>query len=249
MSDEIKTPVLKPAAKPENPFLNILFNIVVPIMILNKGGAYLGAVNSLLLAMAFPLFYGAYDLWRTKKPNFISLLGLINVAFSGGFSLMHIEGIWFAVKEAAFPLLIGSFVLISAFGKKPFLHTMFLNPQMINLELVNSRLIERNQEGAFKDLIKQSTIYLSGSFLLSAILNFVLAFFIFIPIDLNIDTETRQNMVNAQLGEMTKYSFVVILVPSLVSLGLVLWHFLSRLSSMTGLPKEQILNGEAHSKK
>lgn len=204
----------------------------------------LGAVNALLLALAFPLFYGAYDLWRTKKPNFISLLGLLNVAFSGGFSLMQIEGIWFAVKEAAFPLLIGAFVLISAFGSKPFLHTMFLNPQIINLDLINTKLTEMNKTSEFKELIKQSTIYLSASFLLSAFLNFTLAYFIFTPIDSSLDAEAHQNMINEQLGQMTKYSFLVILVPSIISLGLVLWHFLSRLSQLTGLPKEKILAAE-----
>lgn len=235
--------------KPEHPLLNILFNIVIPIMILNKGGHYVGAVNALILALTFPLLYGAYDLWRTRKPNFISLLGLINVLVSGFFSLLQIEGIWFAVKEAAFPLLIGIFVFVSAFTAKPFLYTMILNPQMFNLDLIDQTLATNRQENAFKSLIKKATILLSGSFLLSAILNFVLAYFIFTPLDQSLDHDAKQVIINAQLGEMTKYSFIVILAPSIVSLGLILWYFLSRLSHLTGLPKEQILSAEAQGQK
>lgn len=230
--------------KQENPLLNIVFNIALPIFILNKGGAYLGAVQALLLALTFPLAYGAYDLWRTRRPNFISILGLLNVTVSGCFSLMQFEGLWFAVKEAFFPLLIGIFVFGSAFGSKPFLQTMFLNPQVINLHLVEEALNARGEHSRFKKLIRQSTIYLSGSFLLSAILNFILAYSIFKPLDHSTSAEERQNVLNGQLGEMTKLSFVVILVPSLISLGLILWHFLSQLGAMTGLAKEQILAAE-----
>ena len=70
-----------------NPFLNMLFNIFLPILILNKGTQVFGAVNALILALAFPLGFGAVDWWNRKKTNFFSLLGLINISLTGGFAL------------------------------------------------------------------------------------------------------------------------------------------------------------------
>ena len=84
----------------DNPIINILFNVAAPVFILNKLSAKLGSKEALLLALAFPLLYGAYDLIKKKKVNYFSLLGLLNVLATGSLAIMGLTGIWFAVKEA-----------------------------------------------------------------------------------------------------------------------------------------------------
>ncbi|WP_374030368.1 VC0807 family protein [Bdellovibrio bacteriovorus] len=108
----------------ENGLLNIVFNIVLPVLILNKLSKFIGPFWALVLALAFPLGYGAYDLIKRKKFNAFSALGLLNVLLTGGLALLGLHGFWFAVKEAAFPALVGLFVLGSAFTKK----TIHRNP-------------------------------------------------------------------------------------------------------------------------
>ena len=56
--------------------------------------------------------------------NYISVLGLLNILFSGILTILALGGIWFAVKEAFFPLLIGGFVLASSFTLNPFFKTI-----------------------------------------------------------------------------------------------------------------------------
>ena len=126
VSLEKPAPTKEPAK--ENAFLNLIFNIALPVFILNKLSKTIGPLNALILALAFPLAYGAYDLIKRKKVNAFSILGLLNVSLTGGLALMGLNGFWFAVKEAAFPALVGCFVLGSAFTKKPFIETLFLNP-------------------------------------------------------------------------------------------------------------------------
>ena len=74
----------------ENLFVNLIFNLGLPILILRKGddwfGEILGAwmslspesteVSSCLLALAvfFPVSYGIYDFSNRKKYNFMSIL-------------------------------------------------------------------------------------------------------------------------------------------------------------------------------
>lgn len=228
--------------KQENQFISLLFNIVIPVAILNKGSTYLGTQNALLLALAFPLGYGGYDFYQRGKMNFISLLGLLNVAFTGGLALSGLTGIWFAVKEAAFPALIGLFVLGSAFSKKPFVSAIFLNEQFIKLHLVEEKIELNNAGEEMKKLLKLSTILLSLSFALSAFLNFALAKYIFKPID-PLNTQSAE-ILNQQIAQMTSWSFVVIMIPSITFLSGVYWYFMNRLSKLTGLPHSIIFKNQ-----
>ncbi len=231
----------KPNQKPENGLLNILINVVIPVFILNQGSKRVGPLVALLVALAFPLVYGIWDAYSRKKVNVFSALGFINVAITGGLALAGLGGIWFCVKEAAFPFLIGSFVIVSAFGKKPFVQTLLLNPSLMDLELVEQKLQERQAQGEFHKHLKSSTVYLAGSFFFSAALNYFLAIKIFIPLDPLLDSTARSIVLNEQIAKMTSSSFAVILIPSMLVLMAILWHLLSGIKKHTGLTTEQIL--------
>lgn len=225
----------------ENPFLNILFNIVIPIFILNKGGKWFGAREALLIALAFPIVYGIYDYIQQRKTNYVSLLGIMNVGFTGGFALLKLEGIWFAIKEASFPILVGSFVLFSAFTKSPFVKTLFLNPQLLKMDAITEAIQRKNSQGQFELLLKRGTILLSFSFVLSAILNFALAYYIFTPIGLDIPEEQRGEVLNGQIAQMTQWSFIVIMIPSMLSLISIMVYLFNKMKQITGLSNEELL--------
>ncbi|MCK6597265.1 MAG: hypothetical protein L6Q37_02790 [Bdellovibrionaceae bacterium] len=224
----------------ENPFINILFNILIPIMILNKGSKYFTPTNALILALAFPIIYGIYDYWKQRKTNYISILGIINVGFTGSLALLHIEGLWFAVKEAAFPLLVGSFVFFSAFTKNPFIKTLFLNPQVLNMDLITHSISSNEKEKEFEHLLILGTKLLSLSFVLSAVLNFILASNIFSPIDIALVGDARTQALNEQIATMTKWSFAVIMLPSMIALMGILFFIINKLKHITGLTQEQL---------
>ncbi len=225
----------------ENPFLNLIFNIFLPLIILNKGTEPLGPGIALVTALFFPIAFGAYDLLTRKKTNFFSILGLLNIGLTGGFALSGLTGTWFAIKEAAFPLLIGIFVLASAFGKKPFIKTLFLNPQIINVNLLDSKISTEELKTQFEILLKSNTILLSISFALSALLNFFLAVYIFTPIDPLLEETARSSILNQQIAEMTKWSFLVILLPSMIFLMIIFAHLFRGLKKLTGLTIEEIM--------
>lgn len=217
-------------------FSHILINIILPVYILNKGTKWgLTPTNALVLALALPLFSGIYSIFKNKKMDFISLLGLLNILISGTLSLMALGGIWFALKEALFPLLIGVFVLFSSFGKAPFFESLFLNPAAFDVEKINAKILETNNESNFKNLMRKSTQLLSLSFLMSAFLNFFLALRIFTPLSETLTTEQKQDLLNQQLGQMTVYSLGVILVPSIIFLGAILFYTFKRMTVLTGL--------------
>ncbi len=224
----------------EHGFFNILFNILLPIVILNNLTEKIGPLKTLGLALAFPIGYGLYDGFKNKRTNFFSLLGLFNTLLTGGLAVLGLGGIWFAVKEAAFPLLIGIFVFFSAFSQKPFIRTLFVNPQILNIDLLMAKLKENQKEHDFYRLMKISTIWLSMSFFLSAFLNFALAQNIFVHND-GLDADAQSAALNIQIADMTKWSLLVILLPSMIFLLAIFWGLLKTLSRLSGLHTNEIL--------
>lgn len=227
--------------KTENAFLNLAFNIVIPVVILNKGSAAWGALPALLLALFFPISYGLFDILRRKKINFFSILGLLNVGVTGGLALSGLGGIWFAVKEAAFPALIGLFVAGSAFTEKPFIRTLVLNPQAMNWPLVDEKLKSLRRESEFLSLLKSATFLLSGSFAISAFLNFWLAVRIFVPLDPSLTAEQKSVHLNEQIAQMTSVSMGVIFIPSVIILMGIMFYLFRGITKTTGLSLQEIL--------
>lgn len=223
-------------------FANILFSVLLPVIILNKGSKWgMTPTNALLLALAFPLLFGAYSFVKERKMNYIALLGLINVVASGVLTILALGGIWFAIKEAFFPLLIGVFVFASSFTKKPFFKSMFLNPATFDIQRLIQSLNTEEKVHQFSELMKTATKGLSFSFLLSAILNFGLAKYVFVPIEETLTELQKQEVLNEQLSKMTAYSFVVIMIPILVVVSVVLYQAFKKTSQITGLTLEDLM--------
>lgn len=198
-------------------------------------------MQALLIALAFPLINGVYSLIKDKKVNFISVLGLANILFSGILTLLALGGIWFAVKEAIFPLLIGVFVFASSRTKKPFFETMFLNPSIFQLDKLDAALDSEQKKKDFNELIIRSTQYLSMSFLLSAALNFGLSLYIFTPLAEDLTIEQKQQALNEQLSHMTAYSMIVILVPTLIFVGFIMYNAFKKTTALTGLKMDDLM--------
>lgn len=225
----------------ENGLLNIIFNIVLPVLILNKLSKFIGPFWALILALAFPLGYGAYDLIKRKKFNAFSALGLLNVLLTGGLALLGLNGFWFAVKEAAFPALVGLFVMGSAFTKKPFIETLFLNPALMKVDLLEERLKANGKQKDFHDHMKKATIWLSLSFAFSAVCNFVLARKIFTEIDPTLSTDAQSTLLNEQIAQMTTWSMAIIMVPSMLFLLGIFWYLMRGIKQHSGLSTEELL--------
>lgn len=230
--------------KAENKLPEIILTILIPVMILNKLTGKLGAVNALLLALAFPLTYMIWDLLKKRKWNWISFLGLVNVMVNGALTLLGLGGIWFAVKEAFFPGIIGIFVFYSANTSRPFLKTFLLNPQFMNIEKIDQRIEEKGAQNAYSSLIKRGTQWLSASFFLSAFLNFTLAQRIFVELDSQLSAEQKSEILNKQLATMMTWSFAVIVVPSIICMMTLLWFILKNLQKITDMTTDEILTPE-----
>jgi len=232
------------ARKRENPLISLLFNIVLPVMALQKLSKVLGEngpLYALLIGLSLPIGYGIYDYIKRKEKNMMSALGIISVVFTGGLALVKAQGIWFAVVEMGLPLILGIGVLVSAFTKTPFISKMTYNDMFMHTDKVEASLLKLGNEQAFKKLLKFSTILLALSFFLSAALNFGLALYIFTPISELLPEAQQAEILNDQIAEMRHKSVFVIMLPLMVFSVGIMWHLFSGIKKLTGLNLEDVI--------
>ncbi len=229
----------EPKPKPENFFLNLICNVVLPTLVLTKFSSdkWLGPVWGLVIALAFPISYGLYDFAVRKKANTLSILGFVSVLLSGGMGLFKADGFWFAVKDAVLPTCIGLFVLVSMRTKSPLLREMIFNEQIVDVPRVEAALAERGNGTAFEALMRRSSVWLALSFIVSAPVNFALARYI-------LRSPPGTPEFNAELGKMHIIVWPVIVVPSMIALMIIFWKLLNGLARLSGLTTDEILRSE-----
>ncbi len=222
------------------PFYNIAFNIAVPALVLYKlsGEHRLGPAWALVVALCFPVAYGAYDFWTNRRTNAISILGFLSILLTGSFGLMKLDGIWFAVKEATIPTLMGIAVVASLKTRYPLVKTLLYNDKLIDVHRVDTELKARGTETNFERLLRVTTWLLAASFALSAVLNFTLAVYI-------LKSPAGTEEFNQELGKMTAMSYPVIVLPCMVVTMFALWRLLSGIKKLTGLDLDTIFKGNA----
>jgi hypothetical protein len=229
----------KKAKRPNNTFLELIYNIAIPSIILMKlsGDEYLGSMYALVFALLFPIGYGLYDFIKNKSVNFISLLGFLSTLLTGGIGLFELDVQWLAIKEAAIPLAIGLVVLISGFWGKPLIAKILLNPVLFNLDLIYETLFNKGKTDEFKAKIQRANHLLSIAFIFSATMNYLLAKWIVV-------SPAGTTQFNEQLGEMTLLSYPVIALPSTVMLMAIMFYVVKSVMKLTDLKLEQVLNAE-----
>jgi hypothetical protein len=232
-------------SKKENPFINLLANILLPVFILNKTALFPGdnkALIALGVALLFPIGYGLWDLIKNSKTNYFSILGLVNTLITGLFAVYTLDGIWFAIKEAALPACLGIGVYITSVKGRPFIKNLISTSGMFDMDLINSKSQELGSEPQIKDSFLRANKLFSISFFISAVLNFVLAIYIFVPITTETSTSDKAIMLNGQISQMTWAGMLVISVPMIFFLGYTFYRLIQDLQVHTGLTQDEILN-------
>jgi len=216
--------------------IDLLVSLVIPSVILMKfsGDENLGATTALIVALAFPLGWGLFELARYRHFNFIALLGLISVILTGGIGLLKLDPQWLAIKEAAIPGLIGVGVLLSTYTRYPLIRTLFYNPKIFNVEIIRQRLEQSGNSRAFDTRLNNATYLLSSTFLFSSAMNYILAKMV-------VTSPAGSAAFNEELGQMTLLSYPVISIPAMLMMMSILYYLWRTINGLTGLKLEEVL--------
>ena len=255
IADETAAPIAsKAATAQENPFADIIINVLVPVLVLSylsKEGDelwHVGPMWAMFVALAIPIGYGLWHYFKYRQMNVFSLVGLFSVVltgaitiylWSGGASVRKNAALLFGIKEAVQPLVLGSLFLITHKMSKPLFNVFVYNDTIFDLSTIEAAIAERGTETEHKRLLWKATLLFFGSFLVSSVLNLGLAFYFLGDLD-PLSADWRE-LYNSDVAKITGWGFVVIGAPIIVVGGCILWYLVTGLKRLTGLETEMIL--------
>lgn len=230
--------------KKENPLINLAFNIILPLVILTKLSKeeYLGPVWGLIIALLFPIVIGLYEFFVKKQKSVTSIIGFVGVLLTGVIGLLKFPPHWIAVKEAAIPFLIGVVILISTKTSWEVISKFLFNKEIFDIDAINNKLNTEDLQTQLKQRLTRANIFLSSSFFVSAVLNYILAKKI-------VHSLPGTAQFNEEIGKMTMLSFPVIALPSFLIVLLILWYIVTSIKKLTKLSTDEILAEQLRSDK
>jgi len=211
--------------------------VIAPTLILKylSPEDQLGPIYGLILGLSLPLLYGLYQFYQEKKFGFIPALGFISILLTSSIGLLELDNKYIAIKEAAIPLIIGVGTIISLKTPYPLVKTFIYNEKILQVNKVNDALHSHNTKNEFEAALSKATYILSGSFLLSAILNYGLAKYI-------VTSPSGTPEFNDQLGTMNLLSYPVITIPCLIVMVIAMMYLFKQIKKLTGLELDDILH-------
>lgn len=227
---------IQPKKKKSGFLSNLLINVVIPAVILSRFSSEetLGPVWAVVVALAFPLLFGLWELKHSGKVNFFSVLGIISVLLTGGISLLQLPPSYIAIKEALIPGLIGVIVLVSQYTPYPLVKKLLINPELMDLPKLEQALSEQNNSALFNQRMARAGYIVAASFFMSSVLNYVLAKAIVV-------SQPGTTAYAEELGRMTWLSYPVIVLPSMVMLmGAIIYMFM-QIGRLTGRSLEDFI--------
>jgi len=256
MSEQKKT-------TPEHPLVNILVNVIIPVLILSylskdpalqeKLGKivrpwHIGPLKAMILALILPLSYGSWHYLTTRKGNFFSALGLVSVLLSGGLTLYLWNhngtvkpnaGFLFGIKEALIPFILGIAILTSHRSASPLIRVFLYNDSIFDIPKIETRIAEISAQAPYARLLLGATRLFATSFFLSSLMNLCLANWFFLGFDATAN-DALENY-NTIIAKVTGWGFAVIGVPIVIFLFFTLQRLLKGLGSLTGFKDEEMM--------
>jgi len=230
----------KSSKKRENPLISLFVNVVIPVTILSflSKDKYLGPLWALVVGLAFPISYGLRTLIKERKADVMSIIGVISVTLTGLFGILELPAKWIAWKEAAVPLFLGLAIIISLKTPFPLIKKLLITDALFDLDRLYLALKEKKNEAVFETRLVGLTWGFASSMFLSSILNYILA-------KIMLKSPPGTEAYVAELGKMTGWSHIIILIPCMIILIFVMNKLFNTLTELTELPLDDLL-AEAH---
>jgi len=241
--------------KPDNSLLDIVVNVIAPVMILSymskEEGKFwhLGPVTAMAIALILPLAFGIWHFIKHKKLNLFSCVGLFAILLTGLITIYlfyneasrpHV-GIIFGIKEAVQPLVIGSLFLITHKMASPLLNTFLYNDALFDVKRIEKSVKAKESQPDYKALLWKASLIMFGSFCVSAVANLALSLYFFKGLSPTI--ENWKVEYNEIVGKITGWGFLVIGAPFFLVMAFILYFMLNGLKKITGLETDEILVG------
>ncbi len=218
-----------------NPLIVILIAVLIPSIILMKfsGEGILGHELVLLISLSFPLSLGIYKYVITRKIDLFAAIGFLNVLLTGALGLLRATVLLFAIKESLLPAIMAISFFLSLKTGNPLITALILNDKNMNLDLIEERLNDKCLHDEFSRIISNTNLFFVGTFMLSAVLNFVLTLLV-------LKSPPNSEPFLEELGRMNLIAPAVIALPAVIISIIAMLYFLYATSQLINCPIEEI---------
>jgi hypothetical protein len=210
--------------RPDRPLADLLFNCVLPALLLARGTAWLGAGPALGAALAFPLVHAVWSRLAAARPSPLLPLALAGTAITGGLALFALPAGLYALKEAALPLLVALWLWTTASSPQSGLRGML--DRAVDLGAIEAAL-DPPRRAAWNAVWIGGARALAAVTALSGLVGAALA-------AAWIRSPGGSEAFNAELASYTAWSWPLVNLPSLLASGLVLWRTIAAAESVSG---------------
>jgi hypothetical protein len=216
--------------------LNALLNIFIPITILLTLSSEdrLGPLPAVLLAVGIPATYGTVNLFRTRKVNTSSILGIISVLLTGVIAVFRLDTGLFAVKEAAIPVAFAAVLLVSNRTSFPVVRLLFEVVQ--RMDRVRTGLDSDQRKAAYRAHVERHGALWAGIMTLSGVMKFALASVI-------MSAEAGTEQFNTQLATYELAQIPTSMAVTMVLILSLIWSIGKGTGRIIGLPPGEVLRG------
>ncbi len=217
-------------------FVDLIVCMLIPTLILKKmsGEDMLGPNYALVAALSLPIIVGIWGFISERKIGFVPALGFISILLTGSIGILKLPKEYIAYKEALIPGVIAIATVLSTYTKHPLIRTFLYNDTFMDTDKVAAKLVENNKTQEFDQMMVKATWMLASSFVLSSVLNFLLAKWIVV-------SESGTDAFNSELGTMNLYSYPVIVVPCMIITMFAMFFVFSNIRKLTGLKMEDLV--------
>ncbi len=214
----------------------LVATVVVPTVVLVgfTGEAWLGPRLGLVVALAAPLGFGVWSMVRERKVSALAVIAIVSVLLTGSVGLLELDPAWFAIKEAAVPVVLGGLTAATAhtrFALFPVLFDRLLDPDRVD------EALDHQARASFDAASRRGTRLAGGIFAASAVASWTLARFV-------VTSPTGTEAFAAELGTFTTLSFFAVGLPTTFAMAWVLRDVLVRLEELAGVDVESLFRGD-----
>lgn len=236
--------------------LNVLLSVLAPVLVLDHcsadgpGVLELGTTRAMIAALSLPLGCGVWMFLERRKIDPMTLFGLMGTILTGVVTIYANTGEgtairpdtpwWYAAKEALIAVLLGGAMLVTAHRRDSMLRLFIYSDSLFDIPRIEKAVQDHQQLQNYRRLLWRASAYTATSLFCSAIANFGLALYFLLPV-LSQPTERQTLEYNYAVSNMTWWGYLVIGLPLMLTLILVMRYLLRRLSSLSGLPREDIM--------
>lgn len=187
------------------------------------GEQWLGPRIGLVVALASPVAWGVFSMVRERQVSALAVIAVVSVVLTGSVGLFEVDPSWFALKEAAIPMVLGGMAIASTYTRYAFI-PVFLNT-VWDLESVDERLDAAGRE-AFDAACRRGTLVAGVISVVSGVVSWGLARYL-------VTSPSGTEAFAAELGAFTTVSFFTVNTPTLLATAWVIRGVLTKLEELT----------------